>query len=135
MATFCLVILSLTGCQSDGEPVYSIKGRVVFDDGSPARFGIIEFRSDAAEPVTARGKINKDGTFRVRASDRAYGLTEGTHQAIIIQVIGNPRGRPKIAHSHGLEVADKYRDYGTSGLEVQISRDSDNEFELVVESK
>lgn len=135
MAAFCLAVLSLTGCQSDGEPIYSFSGRVVFEDGSPAQFGIIEFRSDAAEPVTARGKINKDGTFRVRASERNFGLTEGTHRAIIIQVVGNPRGRPKIAHSHGLEVADKYRKYETSDLQVQISRDSENEFEFVVESK
>ena len=130
-----MLLLSITGCQSDQERVYPISGKVVFEDGSPAQFGLIEFRSDSTPPFSARGKIDDDGTFRVRASGSTSGLTAGTHRAIIIQVVGNPRGQPRIAHHHGLEVADKYRTYKTSDLQIEVLPDGDNDFELLVESK
>ena len=135
---FLLIMISsvlLPGCQSDEGRVYPIKGKVVFEDGSPAKFGIIEFRSDTPMPITARGKINKDGTFRVRATGKPWGLTKGSHHCVIVQVIGVSRGQPKIAHNHGLEVADKYRDYKTSDLMVEVTPDGENEFTLQVESK
>ena len=134
-AALAMLMLLLIGCQSDQERIYPISGRVVFEDGSPAQFGLIEFRSDTTPPVTARGKINKDGTFRVKASGRSAGLTAGTHRAIIIQIVGNPRGQPKIAHKHGLEVADRYRTYESSDLDVEVLPDGDNDFEILVESK
>lgn len=130
-----MVVLSFSGCQSSEDRVYPVGGKVVFADGSPAQFGIIEFRSDAPTPVTARGKIKKDGSFRVRATGRSWGLTKGTHKCIVLQVIGNPRGQPRLIHSHGLDVADKYRDYKTSDLEVVVTPKGDNQFEILVDSK
>lgn len=130
-----LPLLLSTGCDSNPFRVYRVNGKVIFEDDSPAQFGIIEFRSDTDPPITARGKINQDGTFRVRASGSSWGLTEGKHRAIIIQVVGNPRGQPKIAHHHGLEVADKYRTYDTSDIEIEIKPNNENDFNIVVESK
>jgi len=129
------VFLVISGCQNEQDRIYPIAGRVVFADGSPARFGIIEFRSESPEPIIARGEIQKDGTFNVRAAGKSWGLTRGTHQAIILQVIGNPRGQPRLVHNHGLEVADKYRSYQTSDLRIEVTPESENEFELVVDSK
>ena len=129
------LMLSFTGCQSDHERIYRVSGRVVFEDCSPAQFGVIEFRSESEIPFIARGKINKDGTFRVKASGKSSGLTEGIYRAIIIQVVGNPRGQPKIAHHHGLEVANKYRTYDTSDIRIEVEPNKKNDFEIRVDSK
>ena len=103
--------VSAPGCQFETDPVYPISGKVSFADGSPARFGIIEFRRDSDAPIVARGSIKKDGTFQVRASGSRNGLTAGIHDAIIVQVVGNLRGGPPVHHHHGKVVADRYRDY------------------------
>ena len=122
-------MLCTTGCQQQAEQRYPITGKVLFEDGSNAQFGIIEFRSNSPEPVVVRSKIKKDGTFKVRT-------IKGKHTVIILQVIGIPRGRPrKIVHKHGLEVADKYRDYQTSDLKIEVKPDGANQFELQVDSK
>ena len=130
----CLLTAS-TGCQSEVDRVYPVSGKIIFSDGSPAQFGIIEFRSQSTDPIVARGKIEKDGSFRVRASGRQWGLTKGKHTGVIIQIVGNPRGRPQLAHQHGHEVDEKYRDYRTSDLRIEVTPDGDNHFELVVDSK
>ena len=134
LTAVCLLTAS-TGCQSEVDRVYPVSGKITFSDGSPAQFGIIEFRSQSPDPVIARGKIEKDGSFRVRASGRQWGLTQGKHTGVIIQIVGNPRGQPKLVHKHGLEVADKYRDYKSSDLNIEVAPDGDNHFELIVDSK
>lgn len=125
---FAVLLCSITGCQQNGEQRYGVEGKVLFEDGSNARFGIIEFRSNSPEPVVVRSKIKKDGTFKIRT-------VKGSHTVIILQVIGNPRGRPKVVHKHGLEVADKYRNYTTSDLRIDVNPDGKNQFELRVDSK
>ena len=126
--------LIVSGCQNEKQRVYPVSGKITFTDGSPAQFGIIEFRQVSTEPIIARGSIKKDGTFHVRASGGRNGLTAGEHQAIIIQVVGTHRTET-VHHHHGLVVDDKYKSYKTSGLKVEVSADSDNHFKIVVESK
>lgn len=129
-----LLLLTIAGCQSESDPVYPVSGKVTFPDGSPARFGIIEFRRELPTTVVARGKIQRDGTFRVRSSGSRSGLTQGNHKAIIIQVVGTHR-TDHIHHDHGQIVADKYRDYNTTELSVDVSPDGKNHFEIVAERK
>ncbi len=127
----CLALV--IGCQEEANRVYPAAGKVVFSDGSPAKFGIIEFRSLSAEPIVARGKIEPSGSFQVKTSGQP-GLVAGTHQVIILQVIGDPASRRKIIHRHGREVARKYRSYETSDLTVEVSAEGDNDFTLEVDA-
>ena len=130
-----LALLVLGGCRETGERYYPVSGKITFADGSPAMFGSIESRSNSATPVIARGRIGKDGTFDLRSTGGKAGLVEGTHQLIIIQVIGSPRGGGTVIHNHGHETAAKYRTYETSDLSIKVQPNEDNHFELTVESK
>ena len=129
-----IMALACIGCQAETDPVLPISGKVTFTDGSPAQFGVIEFRRNQPTTAIARGTIQKDGTFQVRQSGSRSGLRQGSHKAVIIQVVGTHSGG-HIHHHHGQVVADKYRDYRTTDLSVEVSADSENHFEIVVEPK
>ena len=132
----CLVAsLALLGCDN-GPEYYPVSGTVVFkQDGSAAQFGSIEFRSKTETPVIARGKIAKDGTFRVSASGKD-GTIGGKHTVVILQVVGSPRSpqSENVAHDHGLEVAKKYSDHRTTDLELNVTADSATGIVLEVDS-
>lgn len=136
LTTVALTIAAIfiTGCDSQPQ-CYPISGTVKFADDSTAQFGNIEFRSTTEPPTIARGKINKNGTFTARSSGGRIGLLAGKHKVIIVQIIGNSRGGGTVVHHHGLEVATKYNDYRTSDLEIEVTPDGKNEFELIVDSK
>lgn len=135
VTAFIVTIAAIfVGCDSQPQ-CYPVSGTVKFEDDSTAQFGNIEFRSTTESPTIARGKINKDGTFTARTSGGRSGLLAGKHKVIIVQIIGNPRGGGSVVHHHGLEVATKYNDYRTSDLEIEVTPDGKNEFELVVDSK
>jgi len=98
-------------------------------------FGSIEFRSNSESPVIARGKIKKDGSFSARTIEFGDGMVEGTHNVMIVQVVGTSRQGGSIVHNHGLEVAKKYSSYRTTDLEVVVEPDGENQFTLLVDSK
>lgn len=129
IAAFVLIFI---GCGDGFDTTYPISGKIVFSDGSPARFGLIEFRSESDDPVIARGKINKDGTFSAKTSGKS-GLVVGSHQLIILQVV--PRNAQNVVHDHGHEVTAKYRSYDTSGLRIEVKENGKNHFPLTVEAK
>lgn len=127
-------IAFIAGCDSR-PPCYPVSGTVIFsEDDSPAQFGTIEFRSQTEPPAIARGIIRKDGAFTAKSTDGRAGLIAGKYQMIIIQVIGNPRNG-SVVHHHGLEVNKKYNSYKTSDLEIEVTPDGENKFDLVVDSK
>ena len=132
LATGCLLS---AGCRDSGPRTFPVSGKVVFADGSYAQFGDIEFRAESGEHVTARGKINNDGTFRLKSLGNRSGTVAGWHQVVIVQNTGNARGGlPAIHHHHGLDVAAKYRSYDTSDLRFEVKPSGTNVFEILVES-
>lgn len=130
----CGVVVFLLGCSEEALQFYPVTGVVKFADGSTAQFGSIEFRSETEPPVLGRAKIEKDGTFVARSRTQ-NGLVAGKHQVIITQIIGSPRDGGTVVHHHGLEVADRYRSYKTSGIQVDVKPGAKNHFELLVESR
>ena len=138
---FCFLLVGLltmfVGCGEQGPEYFPVEGKVIFsEDSTPVQFGSIEFRSDSEPPVIARGKIQRDGSFRLSSSGRK-GTIGGNHSVVIIQVIGVPRvpGMAKIVHDHGNDIAKKYSDYRTSGLKVEVQRETCRDIVLEVESK
>lgn len=118
-----VVLLSLVvGC-STGPKLIPVSGIVTFSkDGSPAQFGTIEFRLENEPHSVARGKIQKDGSFKLKTGGQD-GVVTGWHTVVITQFAGNFRGA-KIAHNHGLDVAKKYADHRTTDLRMEITEES-----------
>ncbi len=135
VAAIATVFLALDGCQSEGERVYPITGKISFPDGSAATFGTIECRSDSTDPVIARGRIDQDGSFTVKSFGNRNGLVAGGHRMIIVQVTGSPRDGGSIIHNHGQEVATKYSSYDSTDLRIQVEPGGQNHFEFEVDTR
>lgn len=130
----CLCLL-LTGC--GGQPTtFVVKGKVVYTDGTPVRFGDIETLA-VEQRVNARGKIQSDGTFTLTTYQANDGALPGKHQAVIIQTTSIPLAAaakmPAVKHAHGNDMAPKYRSYSTSGLSFTVEPSGPNEVTLVIE--
>jgi hypothetical protein len=125
-----LILLAVVGCGSD-RPYYRVNGKVQFNkDDSFARFGSVEFRSESEPIVTARGNIQKDGSFTLK-SGRYSGTVGGWHTVVVLQPVANPhRG---IIHDHGLEAAKKYGDHRTTDLRVEVTEESASDLLLLID--
>ena len=123
LAVLFLVGLSqILGCGSDQVPTHAIEGIVEFEDGSPLKFGNIEFYS-AEHKVNASGKINRDGTFTVGTYSENDGAVAGNQQIAILQISGNylsEKLNDQINHDHGHLIDQAHGDYRTSGLEFVV---------------
>lgn len=124
---FCFFVI---GCGDGGRPHYAVKGIVKFKkDESVATFGLIEFRSESEPIVTARGSIQKDGTFSLTTGDRR-GAVVGWHTVVIIQPVKNLHG--KVTHTHGLNAAKKYLDHRTTDLRFEVTEEVSDDEDLVL---
>ena len=135
LVTTAIACLILNGCQSEGEQVFPISGKILFSDGSPATFGTIECRSDSSSPVIARGRIEKDGSFTVKSFGNRNGLVAGDHRMIVVQVTGSPRDGGTIIHNHGQEVATRYSNYDSTDLRLHVQPGGRNHFEFIVDAR
>ena len=133
LTSFAIALITVAGCGSGGK-YYPVYGTVEFNGyDSAAEFGSVEFRSKTDPPVIARGKIEKDGRFRVDASGKT-GTIEGLHTVVIIQVVSDSR-TGKVSHNHGLEVHKKYGDHRTTDLVVKVDKDNGADMKLIVDEK
>ncbi len=143
MPTLACLILScllLTGC--GGEATYKVDGKIEFADGSPVKFGSIEFlnrdrKTEDGGKINARGKINRDGTFSLTTFKPNDGAVAGKHAVTIQQFITVPLVENQtfnVQHDHGTLVHEKYRSYSTSDIpDVNIEASSPNKITIVVE--
>lgn len=124
------IFLLLMGC-SDKLPTYPVSGKVQFPDGSPVRVGTVELKS-REQGVQARGTIATDGTFTLTTYEEDDGAVEGTHDAVVVQMIVTEdlAGHPPTT----LGVVDRrFGSYATSGLSAVVKRDQENRVVLQVE--
>ncbi|HMO15311.1 MAG TPA: hypothetical protein PKD64_10470 [Pirellulaceae bacterium] len=124
-------LLSITGCDKS-IPAYPVEGTVVFEDGTPIKFGTIELLSDEHK-INARGTINREGKFRLTTYHPNDGAVAGKHRCVIAQHVVEMYGI-KVNHDHGDLVASKYADYSTTDLVVVIEA-KPNEIKLVVDKR
>ena len=122
---FCVLLIScffVAGCGDGGRLHYPVQGIVKFKkDDSVATFGLIEFRSESEPIVTARGSIQKDGTFLLTTGNRT-GAVAGWHTVVVIQPVKDLHG--KVKHTHGLDAAKKYIDHRTTDLRFEVTEDT-----------
>lgn len=125
----------MIGCGSQPE-TFVVTGQVVLNDGTPLQFGTIETLS-VEKRVNARGTIQPDGTFSLTTFNEGDGAVPGEHRVVIIQTTSTPFAASSavgMRHSHGHEIAAKYRNFSTSGLSFTVVPDSTNEVLLRVDS-
>ncbi len=133
---FCLCLLSLNlimGCGQRNPETFSVQGRVEFEDGSVAEIGSVEFRSmTGTERMTARGKIEKDGSFTLSTFQPGDGALPGDHQVIVQQMV---IAEGMAHHQHGRRVPGKYSDYAKSGLNALVKKQESNPIVIKLDSK
>ena len=90
------LVLGIVGC--GGKDLHQVKGKVVYEDGSDISVligGLITFYPVDAEgtPVSARGEIQLDGSFRMSTYKEGDGVVSGK----------------------------RFLDFETSGLEITVN--------------
>lgn len=129
-----LLLIALAGCEPSGLRTYPVNGTVTFADGQPVKFGTVEFYSEAHD-LTARGKIQPDGTFQLGTFTADDGAVEGAHNVIIVQLLlGEVMGAQVDGHhDHGRHVDRKFSDYNTSDIKINVSSQETNAPRLILD--
>ena len=123
--------LAATGCGNNVATV-PVSGSVVFRDGTSPQFGSVELESDDRQ-FTAKGKIERDGSFVLSTFQNGDGAVVGKHRAIVMQLVISD-GVSKTQHHHGHTVHPKHAKYETSGLQAEVAPDGPNRLTLAVEA-
>lgn len=121
-----LVALAAVGC---GERLYTVRGTVTLDDGTPLTRGMVVFeRQEGEKAVMARGAVQTDGRYELSTHREGDGVPPGKY-------------RVQINHMDLSEVPDeqkklpydlKYLTFATSGLECEVVSGT-NEFPIKLE--
>ena len=127
----CVVLLA--GCTSKGPETFPVKGKVLYQDGSPMKEGMVEFESleeGEYKGRNARGKIEEDGSYFLSTEEEGDGAVVGKHRAIVREPYrdvdifeGEKMPDPIIDRS--------YANYDTAGLEYVVE-EKENEIEIKV---
>lgn len=140
--TRCLAVWGLlaiaTGCGESRAPTYPSAGVVRFEDGSPVRFGVVEFRAED-QGLVARGTLDAQGRFRLGTFEPNDGAVAGRQHVIVVQHVppemaSRPKPNDEAHREHGAapRVSPLFAEYATSPLQFDVSADGDNQFEIVV---
>ncbi len=125
-----LVVAVASGCSSGSVPTWPVSGTVTLEDGTALQTGTVEFASEDGAH-TARGVIQKDGSFRLSTFKDGDGAVAGRHDAVVIQLIST-EDLPLHEHEHGPTVDPRFGHYDSSGLEFTVKPDRENAFRIVV---
>jgi hypothetical protein len=128
---FCPVLVFACGCGGPG--LYSVKGMVVYKDGSGIavleRGQIVFDPADPSAPkASARGEIRKDGSFTMSTYKEGDGVVPGAYRIMVV-----PPPYFGIRGSSPPELFDsRYEDFETSGLSITVTGPVDD-FVVTVE--
>lgn len=114
------------GC---GERLYTVRGTVTLEDGTPLTRGMVVFeRQEGERAIMARGAVQSDGRYELSTHREGDGVPPGKY-------------RVQINHMDLSEVPDeqkklpydlKYLTFATSGLEYEVGSGT-NEFPIKLE--
>lgn len=132
---FAAIVLLLTaaGCRESRPQTWPVRGRVIFRDGEPVRFGIVEFDS-LDHQSTARGLINENGEFVLSTFGTEDGAVAGPSRAIVVQLMVFDAAAQHV-RDHGALVSPETFSYETSGLSFDVLPNQDNRFTIVVKRR
>jgi hypothetical protein len=129
MRVFTLAVVALAAVGCGGGNTAPVNGRVKFKDGSDVSVlagHTVTFETDA-DRMSGCGDIQADGTFKITTFAPNDGALIGAHRISI-----TPPEPPPDAPLPKPIVHPKYKDYGTSGLTVEI-KPGTNSVELELE--
>jgi hypothetical protein len=121
-----LCILLAIGCNNN----IRVSGKVTFSDGSPLDSGKVVFEN---EQYSFRGKIQKDGTFRLGRLKDGDGIYRGKYRVAISDAFKqelSSDGSRVISGTYF--VAEKFRSTQTSGFEYDIQKKT-TDISIIVE--
>jgi hypothetical protein len=130
---FSLWLLLVAGCDSGGDSLIAVRGRVAYH-GTALTAGTIVFTPDtqrgAAGPI-ARGDIQADGSYQVW-TDEKPGAAAGFYRVTVLAVESSGFGPTDTTRVPRSLLPDKYRDPELSGLacEVKASQENHIDFDL-----
>src|SRR5262245_53466033 len=82
-----LGVLLAAGC---GRSLYTVRGKVVYADGTPLAGGWVVFeRADGEAKDTVDGPVADDGTFELRTTKPGDGVAPGKYRVLV-----KPKERP-----------------------------------------
>lgn len=116
-----LGLLVLTGCGDQRPTRVKVAGQVLID-GQPLKFGHVRFVPKGERP--SEGKLDETGHFTLTCYDGGDGAVPGVHR---IEVAASESLSSTQMRWHAPK---KYADFSTSGLEEEITGDTDS---LVIE--
>jgi len=126
------IVTSIAACNGGGA-LLPAAGRVVFEDGVPVSFGVVEFvpRGGGA---AARSAIQSDGRFVLKTAGR-LGAVGGEHDVYVVQptVLEGVEPHAHRRHAPGTRqrlVHPRHGQRGKSDLQARVG--SDNGDELVI---
>lgn len=122
--------IGLAGCGGGHPATVPVEGVVRFDSGEVVKSGTVECTRDDGS-VSARGKIDKTGRFRLGTYAPGDGVVPGKYKAIVLQLTSG-EDVPGIQHDHGGTVNSRHADYATSGLILDVGNRGRTDVELVV---
>jgi hypothetical protein len=113
---FALILAVAVGCGTKKHPV---EGKVVWSDGSAAKElagGMVVFESTQA-PLSARGEIREDGSFRLTTEVPNDGVPVGEYRVLVSQSRPESDG---ITRPPPPPMDRRFEDFKTSGLTYKV---------------
>ena len=129
LALGVLSIIVLAGCGSDRVPTYLVSGKVMFEDGSPVKYGTIE--AESQHGTTATGTIQTDGTFVLGTYESDDGAAEGSNNVIVMQLISADVIQ-KHQKDHGAPIDPIFASYDTSSVTIEVKPVEQNQVTITV---
>lgn len=129
VAAALVLLLGAAGC---GPKLYPVRGTVTLADGKPVTEGMVVFeRKGEDRPVTARGEIQPDGSYRLGTHAPGDGAPPGPYRVLVApKYDANAVDRPPAPPPFD----PRYADFRTSGLEFEVKAGS-NDFPITVKKK
>ena len=124
------LMLCATGC---GPGLYPVGGKVTLADGTPLTAGMVVFESkDAQPPVTARGEVQPDGSFRLSTHKLGDGVPAGKYQALVA-----PRSDPNAVDRKAQPPPfdPRFMEFRTSALEFEVTAAGPNDFPIKLSTR
>lgn len=131
---FSAIVSLVAACNGSGA-LLPVAGKVVFEDGAPVSFGVVEFvpRGGGA---AARSAIESDGRFTLRTAGR-LGAVGGEHDVYVVQPTVVEGVEPHVHRRHGPGaqprlVHARHGQRGQSNLLVRVDAASGTQLVITV---
>jgi hypothetical protein len=138
--TTAALLSGVIGCGGGGRRVEPVTATVTYK-GEPVADATVTFISEGAEPVTAFGRTDAQGTAKPTTPQLGDGVVPGKQKVLVekVQIIGGPPpGQESSDYAPPDAVAPKTKDLipakyklpGTTPLSVEVATSGSNDFKL-----